>query len=129
MQSLDEKQLEACGIEIDVLADRVSDSLGTGTTHEDAQGVRGSLYRIEVVADELRRRSRGTQFERVSELATMVIALTQRVLRARGPAAMVEVQLLVKLSAAIRRALSVERHSIDVMREITKTIANFTRTH
>ena len=71
----------------------------------------------------------GTQFERVSELATMVIALTQRVLRAQGPAAIGRGTILVKLSAAIRRALSVERHSIDVMREITKTIANFTRTH
>ena len=88
--------------------------------------MRAALFRMEQVAEELRRRSRGTQFERISDLATMLIALTQRVLRGQGTRPSVEVQILVKLASAIRRALSVERHSVDVMREITQTIANFT---
>jgi len=129
VRGLDEKQLESCGIEIDVLATRVADGFGTGEIREDMQDVRGSLYRIEVVADELRRRARGTQFERVSELATMVIALTQRVLRAPVGSTPIEVQLLTKLSTAIRRALSVERHSVEVMKEISRTIADYTRSH
>lgn len=129
IKSLDEKQLESCGIEIDALATRVSQNMGTGSTQEDMQDVRGSLFRIEVVADDLRKRSKGTPFERMSDLATMVIAMTQRILRSQGDASMIEVQLLVKLSAAIKRALSVERHSVDVMREISATIANFTKSH
>ena len=103
--------------------------MGTGATHEDRQDVRGALFRIEAVADDLRRRSAGTQFERIGDLATMLIALAQRVLRAQEGVSTVEIQLLVKLSAAIRRALSVERHSVDVMREISQTIANFTKTN
>jgi hypothetical protein len=59
----------------------------------------------------------------------MVIALTQRTLRSEGITPSIEVQLLTKLSAAIRRALSVERNSVEVMREISRTIADFTRSH
>lgn len=128
IHGLEDKQIEALGIEIDVLATRVSDYYGL-TVKEDEQEVRGWLFRMEMVADELRKRSRGTRYERVSELATMVIALTQRTLRSQGTAPNVEVQLLTKLSAAIRRALSVERNSVDVMREISRTIADFTRSH
>jgi CheY-like chemotaxis protein len=129
VRGLDEKQLESCGIEIDQLAASISQNMGTGATHEDRQDVRGALFRIEAVADDLRRRSAGTQFERIGDLATMLIALAQRVLRAQEGVSTVEIQLLVKLSAAIRRALSVERHSVDVMREISQTIANFTKTN
>ncbi|HEY1719950.1 MAG TPA: response regulator [Magnetospirillaceae bacterium] len=129
IKGLDEKQLESCGIEIDMLATRVSQNLGSEVTQEDLQDVRGSLFRIEAVADDLRKRSKGTPFERISELATMVIAMTQRILRAQNPASSIEVQLMVKLAAAIKRALSVERHSVDVMREITSMITNFTKSH
>ncbi len=128
IKGLDEKQLESCGIEIDLLANRISQSLTGPANPDDADGVRSSLFRMESVAEDLRRRSKGTQFERIADLATMLIALTQRV-RAHDPVSTVEVQLLVKLASAIRRALSVERHSVDVMREITQTIANFTKNH
>jgi DNA-binding response OmpR family regulator len=127
VQGLEDKQIEALGIEIDVLATRVADSYGTPTGEAD-QDLKGWLYRMEAVADELRKRSRGTRYERVSELATMVIALTQRTLRTQG-ATGIEIQLLTKLSAAIRRALSVERNSLEIMREISRTIADFTRSH
>ena len=127
VQGLEDKQIEALGIEIDVLAVRVADNFGTPTKESELE-MKGWLFRLETIADELRRRSRGTRYERVAELATMVIALTQRTLRSQGGGG-VEVQLLTKLSAAIRRALSVERNSIDVMREISRTIADFTRSH
>ena len=53
--SLDDKQLDSCGIEIDLLSKRVADAYGVATnTHEDEQDVRGALHRIEVVADDLR---------------------------------------------------------------------------
>jgi len=128
-RGLDDKQLESCGIEVDLLAARISQSVGTGATQEDLREVRESLFRIEAVADDLRRRSKGTQYERISDLATMLIALTQRVLRSQDGASSVEIQLLVKLAAAVRRALSVERHSVEVMKEISRTIADFTRSH
>jgi len=128
VQGLEDKQIEALGIEIDVLAARVADNYGN-PTRESEQELKGWLYRMEAVADELRKRSRGTRYERVSELATMVIALTQRTLRSEGITPNIEVQLLTKLSAAIRRALSVERNSVEVMREISRTIADFTRSH
>jgi DNA-binding response OmpR family regulator len=128
VHGLEDKQIEALGIEIDVLAARVADRYGM-PAKDDEQDVKGWLFRLETVADELRKRSRGTRYERVSELATMVIALTQRTLRTQGSTPGIEVQLLTKLSAAIRRALSVERNSVDVMREISRTIADFTRSH
>jgi hypothetical protein len=128
--SLDDKQLDSCGIEIDILSRRVADSYGLPTnTHEDEQDVRGALHRIEVVADDLRARSKGTANERVSDLATMLVAISQRVLRAPSGRAQVEVQLLAKLAAAIRRALLVERNSVMVMQEITSTIAKYTSQH
>lgn len=125
--SLGDKQLDSCGIEIDILSKRVADSYGLPTnTHEDEQDVRGALHRIEVVADDLRARSKGTANERVSDLATMLVAISQRILRAPSGRALVEVQLLAKLAAAIRRALLVERNSVMVMQEITSTIARYT---
>ncbi|HEY1719951.1 MAG TPA: response regulator [Magnetospirillaceae bacterium] len=124
---LDDKQLDSCGIEIDILAKRIVDNYGLPTnTHEDEQDVRGALHRIEVVADDLRSRAKDTINERVSDLATMLVAISQRVLRAPSGRALVEVQLLGKLASAIRRALLVERSSVMVMQEITSTIARYT---
>jgi DNA-binding response OmpR family regulator len=128
--SLGDKQLDSCGIEIDVLSKRVADAYGLPTnTHEDEQDVRGALHRIEVVADDLRARCKGTVNERVADLATMMIAISQRILRAPSGRALVEVQLLAKLASAIRRALLVERNSVMVMQEIHSTIANYTSKH
>jgi DNA-binding response OmpR family regulator len=128
--SLDEKQLDSCGIEIDILSKRVAEAYGLPTnTHEDEQDIRGALHRIEVVADDLRSRAKGTASERVCDLATMLVAISQRILRAPSGRAAVEVQLLSKLASAIRRALLVERNSVSVMQEITSTIAQFTARH
>jgi len=128
--SLDEKQLDSCGIEIDILARRIADSYGLPTnTHEDEQDIRGALHRVEVVADDLRSRARNTPLERVADLATMLIAISQRILRASSGRAPVEVQLLAKLASAIRRALLVERNSVMVMQEIASTVARYTHNH
>jgi len=128
--SLDDKQLESCGIEIDILSRRVADGYGAvNNTHEDEQDIRGALHRIEVVADDLRGRAAGTPSERICDLATMLIAISQRILRAPTGRATLEVQLLIKLAAAIRRALLVERHSISVMQEIAETVASYTARH
>jgi len=125
--SLDDKQLESCGIEIDILAKRVSEAYGVATnTHEDEQDIKGALHRVEVVADDLRKRAKGTPSERVSDLATMLLAITQRILKSPAGRAAVEVQLLSKLANAIRRALLVERNSVEVMQEIATTVANYT---
>ncbi len=130
VRTLDNKQLESCGIEIDILSHRVVEAYGvSGGTHEDEQDVRGSLHRLQVVGEDLRKRARGTPSERVADLATMLIALTQRILQAEPGMATVEVQLLDRLGSAIRRALSVERNSIEVMKDIAETIASFTRKH
>lgn len=129
IKNLDERQLESFGVEIDILAKRIADFYGDEQTHEDMQDVRGALYRLEVVGEELRERCRGTGTERVGDLATMLIALAQRVLRSPTGNARLEVELLGKLATAIRRALSVERHSVDVMREIADAIATFTQRH
>jgi len=128
--SLDDKQLESCGIEIDLLSKRVAENYGAANnTHEDEQDVRGALHRIEVVADDLRQRAAGTSTERIADLATMLVAVSQRILRAPGGRAVLEVQLLTKLAAAIRRALLVERNSVMVMQEIAQTVANYTSRH
>lgn len=127
VQSLDDKQLDSCGIEIDLLSKRVSDSYGIATnSHEDEQDIRGALHRIEVVADDLRRRAAGSSTERIADLATMLVAISQRILNAPTGKAIVEVQLLTKLAAAIRRALLVERNSIQVMQEIAATVERYT---
>lgn len=129
IRTLDDKQFESYGVEIDILSRRIADFYGDEQTHEDMQDVRGALNRLEVVGEELRRRCQGSTTDRVADLATMLIALVQRVLRSPSGNAQMEVQLLGKLATAIRRALSVERHSVDVMKEIADTIKSYTRRH
>ena len=125
--SLGDKQIESCGVEIDILGKRIAEGYGQmASSHEEEQDIKGALHRLEVVADDLRTRARGTPSERVADLATMLLAITQRVLKAPTGRAAVEVQLLAKLSSAIRRALLVERNSVDVMQEIASTVASFT---
>jgi len=127
--NLDDKQLESCGIEIDILSRKVSDGYGAvNNTYEDEQDVRGALHRIEVVADDLRGRA-GTANERVADLATMLVAISQRILNAPTGRAALEVQLLLKLAAAIRRALLVERDAVSVMQQIALAVANYTARH
>jgi len=125
--SLGDKQIESCGIEIDILGKRIAEGYGSASnSHEEEQDIKGALHRIEVVADDLRGRARGTPSERVADLATMLLAITQRILKVPTGRATIEVLLLAKLSAAIRRALLVERNSIEVMQEIAATVANYT---
>ena len=82
-----------------------------------------------MIADDLRLRCRGTSSERVGDLATMLIAICQRIINKPIGRATIEVQLLEKLAVAIRRAVSVERHSVRVMQEIAATIAKYSRTN
>jgi DNA-binding response OmpR family regulator len=125
--SLEDKQLESCGIEIDILSRKVAVAYGAASnSHEDEQDIRGALRRMEVVADDLRERARGTPSERVADLATMLVAISQRILRAPTGRAALEVQLLSKLAAAIRRALLVERNSVEVMEEIASAVGAYT---
>ena len=122
-----DKQLLVCGTEIDALARILADRYGVIVqAPEKFEEVRGILRRLEMITDELRGRCRGTQFERIGDLAAMTLALTQRIHRSSPGQAKTEVQLVGKLAAAITRALSVERDSVGVMRDIADTIANFT---
>lgn len=125
--NLRDKQLVACGGEIENLARVLMDRYALLKESPDRiDEVRAILRRLEVVSDDLHLRCRGTQFERIGDLAKMVLALTQRINRSSIGHAMTEVQLVNKLAAAIMRALAVERDSVGVMRDIADTIANFT---
>jgi DNA-binding response OmpR family regulator len=125
--SMRDKQLMACGTEIDTLARILADRyVSIQQVPERFEEARGILRRLESVADELRNRCRGTQFERIGDLATMTVALTQRITKAGPGQGKVEVQLVGKLAAAIMRALSVESDSVGVMQDIAETIASFT---
>jgi CheY-like chemotaxis protein len=127
VSSMRDKQLMACGSEIDTLARLLADRYAAiQQAPERFEEARGILRRLEVVADELRSRCRGTQFERIGDLATMTLALTQRINRGNPGQAKIEVQLVGKLATAIMRALSVERESVGVMRDIADTIASYT---
>jgi CheY-like chemotaxis protein len=121
---LDDHALDAIGFEIHRLAKRIGE-------HYDGEGsendLHGDLNRLIVVAAELRESSEGTASASVADLATMLVALAQRVRHAPPMVRITEVDLLIKLSEAIHRALSVERDSVDVMNEIAATIAAFTR--
>ncbi len=127
VSTMRDKQLLACGSEIDALARILADRYaGLVEAPEKYDEVRGILRRLETIADELRSRCRGTAFERIGDLATMTLALTQRINRGSPGQAKIEVQLVGKLAAAIMRALSVERDSVAAMRDIAETIASFT---
>lgn len=126
VMDLETKQLESCGTEIDILARRVAQSYeGAGAESE----VFANLRRLMVVGEDLYRRSNGTSSQQVARLATMLVALIHRILQYPAGHAKIEITLLGKLAAAIRRALSVEQTSIDVMKEIADTIAGFTLKH
>jgi DNA-binding response OmpR family regulator len=128
--SIDDKRLESYGIEIDILARRVLEAYADPADgHEDVLEFKNGLRRIELIADDLRERCRGTSSERVGDLATMMIAISQRIVNKPMGRATIEVQLLEKLAVAIRRAVSVERNSVRVMQEIAATIAKFSRTN
>lgn len=119
-----EKQLGACGSEIDRLVARIVSCYdGDGSESE----WRGDLNRLLVVSSDLSKRSAGTASESVGNLATMMNALGQRVLRSTPFERVIEVELLSKLAVAIRRALSVDRDAVDIMQEIASTIGSFTQ--
>jgi DNA-binding response OmpR family regulator len=126
--TLDDKQVEVCGIEIDILSQRVAEYYADSSEvgEEDA---RGCLNRLLVVGEDLRRRCERDNRQHVVGLANMEIALVKRILNGSRGLDPREIRLLVKLAAAIRRALSVERDSVDVMKEIAETIANYTQKH
>jgi len=125
---LSDKRIESYGIELNLMCGRVAEIYaGAAESHEDQLEVRTTLNRMELVADDLRNNCRETPFSRVADLATMLIAISQRVSRKPVGKALVEVQLLDKLALAIRRALSTERQSVNVMQEITSIVANYTR--
>ena len=130
VSELRDKQLVASGVEIDALAEKLAETYTAArAAAERYPEVQALLNRIEASADDLRNRCRGTQFERIGDLGTMVLALAQRIDRSGAGRASLEVQLLGRLAKAIHRALAVERNSIAVMSEITDAIAKFTGLH
>jgi len=125
---LADKRIESYGVEINITCARVAEIYpGAIESHEDQLEVRTSLNRMEIVADDLRNNCADTPFSRVADLATMLIAVSQRIGKKPMGRALVEVQLLDKLALAIRRALSTERQSVNVMQEISSIVANYTR--
>jgi DNA-binding response OmpR family regulator len=125
VSTLDDKKVQACGIEINILSQRVASYYeGSGdSTEEDA---RGCLNRLLVVGEDLRDSCEKASRDHLVALANMEIALVKRVLNASEVAAKREVLLLANLAAAIHRALSVEHHAVDVMKDIADTIAKHT---
>jgi len=127
---LRDRQLVACGAEVHGLAKTLGEVyVAARVAAERYAEVHTLLVRIEAAADDLRARANGTRFERIGDLANMVLALTHRIDRSGSGKATTEIQLLVKLAAAIHRSLSVERDSLGVMTDIANTIAKFTGPH
>jgi DNA-binding response OmpR family regulator len=126
--TLDDKQAVAFGIEIDVLAYRVSEFYA-GSDDVGEEDARGCLNRLLVVGEDLRKTCENVGRTHIASLAAMEIALVKRLLNGSRHLADREVQLLVKLAKAIRRALSVERDSVVAMKEIADTIGAYTLKH
>ena len=127
---LRDRQLVACAAELRGLSRTLSETYAAARMAAERYAeVHILLLRIEAAADDLRDRSAGTRFERISDLAQMVLALTQRIERAGSGKATVEIQLLVKLAEAIHRTLAVERDSLGIAADIANTIARFTGPH
>jgi len=125
--NLRDKQLIACGARVDVLARRLLGSRKAAKGMiEGGEDAPATLDRIEAVAADLRDRCRGTPFERVGDLAKMVLALIDRIDRGSVSRATVEIQLLAKLAEAIHRALTVEREASQTIRDIAATIGHYT---
>lgn len=125
--NLRDRQLVACGVEVDNQAKRLVEVYGAfKASPTRADDVRKTLHRLQELADDLHGRCAGGPYERIGDLATMVVALTQRIERASPGQAATEVQLLAKLAASIQRAVSVERDSVGVMTDIANTIAGYT---
>lgn len=125
--NLRDKQIVAAGFDLAFIARQMIDayaSLKEGPGR--AEDVRRLLTQLEGAAAELMDRCRAGQFERIADLAKMVIALTERLGRGSLGRAGVEVQLVGKLAEAIRRAVVTERESADTMRDIAATIGTFT---
>jgi DNA-binding response OmpR family regulator len=125
---IDDKRKESYGIEVDILAKKLLEAYTTTTDDREVYlEIKTTLQRIELIGDDLRRRSKESPMDRVGDLATMMVALAQRIFHRPIGSAMIEVRLLEKLAVAIRRSVSVERNSLGVMQEIATTIARFTR--
>jgi len=127
---LRDKQLVAIGAQIDFVASKLAETyVAAQSAAERHAEVQAMLHKVAALGDDLRNRCRGTQFERIGDLASVMLALTQRIERTSIGRSTTEVQLLVRLARAIHRALAVERQSVDVMSEIADTIAKFTGLH
>ena len=124
-----DQQLASCGNEIGNLAKRVAETYASIDGSERNQQMRGSLNRMAVVANDLRSKATGTSSESVSDLAATLIPITQRILDAPAGRALIEVQLLSQLAAAVRCALQIEGEAEPAIHQITETVGDFTRRH
>ncbi len=118
-----EDQFDAVAKEIDRLVTYIAEHEVLGA---DEQAVQDCFERLDRLAQNLRRRHSGTASQPVADLASMLNVLGQRAgVKARGTRT-VEIELLVNVNLAIRRALSVEHTSSGAISQINAMISRFT---
>jgi len=84
---------------------------------------------LQNVSEDLSRRLRGTVYAHVGELAATLTGLVQRFNAVGYKVTPVDLELLGKLSQAIRRAFSSQKESAAVAQKISDTVSSFTKKH
>ena len=115
---VNEHKMERHSVQIDWLVARISPALAKG----DGSDLSANLSRLQYVAEDLSRRLRGTRFSHVAELAMSLVGLVTRIRDARTHPDPTDIELLPKLSLAIKRSFDSAAGVAAVAREISETI-------
>ena len=114
---------EAAVVEIDKIVMRI---VAFYETKGDPEEWKRDLQRLVLCADAWRNTYDGPSKDVVSNLAGMIITLGRRIREATSAHKVVEVELLVQLSQAVRGSIDIDHREARYFEEITRVITKFT---
>jgi DNA-binding response OmpR family regulator len=117
-------RFDATAMEIDFLVTGISAFYTTGGSHEDW---RTKLRRLIWVAEGWRADHDGPSKDVIFDLAGMLINLAKRILGSSPTQRIVQVDLLVQLSQAVRASMDIDHREAHSFEEITRIISRFTK--
>lgn len=121
---LNTHKMQRYSVQVGYLVKRICENYGQ---IEMGDIVADDCRTLQRVAEDLSRRLKGTLYAHVGELAGTLTGLVQRINATGFKASDVDLELLTKLSQAIRRAFSSEQDTAALAQKISDTVSSFTK--
>jgi len=115
----EDRQLEARGSEIGALAERIRT---VSRRPDGGADLAALLERMSLAATDAYQRATETPSSQLPNLIQLLLTMVARARGAAEPCSDHDIELLHKLAQAIRRAMTVEKGAVDLMRDIVHTV-------